>query len=45
VQVGNMDFNKDLLLYNRELSCLVAARKATGGSLKGEKDEKEKGCR
>jgi hypothetical protein len=24
VQVGNMDFRIDLLLYNRELSCLVA---------------------
>ena len=24
VQVGNTDFNIDLLLYNRELSCLVA---------------------
>jgi len=24
VQVGNMDFHIDLLLYNRELSCLVA---------------------
>ena len=30
VQVGNTDFNIDLLFYNRELSCLVAIELKTG---------------
>jgi predicted nuclease of restriction endonuclease-like (RecB) superfamily len=30
VQVGNTDFNIDLLFYNRELSCLVALELKTG---------------
>jgi predicted nuclease of restriction endonuclease-like (RecB) superfamily len=30
VQVGNTDFNIDLLLYNRELACLVAIELKTG---------------
>ena len=30
VQVGNSDFNIDLLFYNRELSCLVAIELKTG---------------
>jgi len=30
IQVGNTDFNIDLLLYNRELSCLVAIELKTG---------------
>ena len=30
IQVGNTDFNIDLLLYNRELACLVAIELKTG---------------
>jgi predicted nuclease of restriction endonuclease-like (RecB) superfamily len=30
IQVGNTDFNIDLLFYNRELSCLIAVELKTG---------------